>query len=954
MKKLYGLLFFLILCLFRFSITLSAQTWEQYIGTEMWEEGGAIATTKDKGFIVAGRQEAQVYVRRMDQDGALLWENTYLGENPPKEDIAFAIIQTLDGGFALTGQMGLSDALNFDVFLLKIDANGEQEWIRSFGGPDKDVGYSLAQTEDQGFIVAGAYGITFENDADQTLTSSMYLIKTNATGTTDWIKRYGDTLDDYATSVIPLPNGDFAVHGIKGVPERGVEYAYLRVEASGDSLWTKTYGTALDDDWATSAISTGDGGFLQTGYTFGTGTYLIRYQENGDTLWTQHYGASNTFFQDIALGENGIIYNLSTNLDADEDFILTAIDVSNGEELWSKEIGKSTQNERSVAITTATDKGIVLLGSANRFDQLDLVLVKTNEEGNSLNFHAIGEVFIDEMPDCSSTDGIPLKDWLIEAKGANTYYTYTDENGQYDLLLDIGTYEVRVIPASDYWQPCVEEVIVEATDFGETIINFGVKKEERCPYLLVDISTPFLQPCATTIYTISYENKGTNDAVNPVIELTFPTELEVLSSSLLWQQAGKFYTFLTEETLAPFEKRTFQVEAFLDCEVVLGATHTVKAHIFPDALCTLPNEAWNEASLEVQATCQEESDSVELVIKNVGEDMDSAAAFTVIEDLVILKQGQVDLEKNDSLRLLFPANGKTYRVEAQQARWHPGNSRPAISIEGCTTDNTEISLGFVTQFYEDDGNAFISIDAQENLETLANNRLIAAPKGIGIDRLIDPKEDIEYQISFPIFKIGEDSLMRLVIRDSLSEYVDLTTFQAGTSSHEYRVELTETGILKFVFEDIIVPAQDTIYGFVKFRIGQKASNQEGLLIENKVGFYRDYELPERYFAYQHNTAKIVLEVNESTDVETIELDQQAIMIYPNPVQKQLAISCYHQVNCLTSIQLYTANGQLIMASGLKEAQEDFQLDFQELPNGLYSLLIATEKGVQYEKILVLR
>jgi len=337
MKNLLALFLFLLSSFLLFPIALSAQTWERYIGTEVWEEAGAITTTKDKGMVVAGRKGAQVYVRRLDQDGHLIWENTYLGENPPKEDIAFDIIQTIDGGFALTGRMGLLESSNYNVFLLKLDKNGQQEWVRNFGGSDKDIGYSLAQTEDQGFIVAGAYGITIANNADNTKTSSSYLIKTDADGITDWIKIYGDTLDDFANSVIPLPNGELVLHGIKGSSDRGIEYAYMRVAENGDSLWTKTYGTA-SDDWATNAFRTEDGGFLQTGYTFGKGTYLVRYQENGDTLWSRHFGINNTFFQDIALGENRTIYNISTNLDGEnEDVILMAIDL-NGEELWSKEI----------------------------------------------------------------------------------------------------------------------------------------------------------------------------------------------------------------------------------------------------------------------------------------------------------------------------------------------------------------------------------------------------------------------------------------------------------------------------------------------------------------------------------------------------------------------------------------------------------------------------------------
>jgi len=656
--------------------------------------------------------------------------------------------------------------------------------------------------------------------------------------------------------------------------------------------------------------------------------------------------------------------------------------------------------------------------------QSDILLIKTNEEGNSLNFHVRGEVFVEELEDCSSMDGIPLKEWLIEAKGSSTSYTQTDENGQYDLLLDTGTYEVRVIPISPYWQSCVTEKMVIATDFGDSIVNFGVRPEQRCPWMSIDLSTPFLQPCDTATYTISYENQGTNNADAAFIELTFPPELAVVSSDVSWQQLGPLYTFSTEDIIAPFEKHTFQVDALLNCEVLPQATHSVKAHIFPDSLCLLPNENWDGSSLKVVANYQ--ADSIALVIKNIGEKMTTSSSFVVIEDLVILRQGNILLDQNDSLLILLPINDRTYRLEVEQARFHPGTSRPAISIEAFTIDETAVfSTGFVTQFYEDDGDDFISIDAKENTELPANNRLIAAPKGIGANRLIDPKEDIEYQIIFPIYKLDTDSLMRLVIRDSLSEYLDLATFQAGTSSHAYNVQITETGVLKFIFENIPVPLQDTTYGFVKFKIGQKESNQAGLLIENQVRFYRDYDLPATFYIYQHNTGKIVKEenlqstycegmdyeevplkdtisnlsfdiintyevtelpniimekntvvnrngqqilrdtfvahngcdsiviYNSLTDIEEVILAQEAVLVHPNPVQNYLTISCSNQEDFLTSLQLYSSNGQVIKTPILPDFSKNFRLDLQVVPNGLYSLLITTNESIIYAKVLVL-
>ena len=183
----------------------------------------------------------------------------------------------------------LAMILGMFTLLLVSLSNAQQRWERNYGGADGDLGYSVQQTSDGGYVVAG-YTVSF-GDSIQ-----VYLIKTNATGDTLWTRTYGGTSDDYGYSVQQTMDTGYVIAGKTNSFGNFYQVYLIKTNSFGDTLWTRTYGGAGYDD-GRSVQQTSDGGYIVAGWTnsFGDGNqvYLIKTNAQGDTLWTKAYGGTD-------------------------------------------------------------------------------------------------------------------------------------------------------------------------------------------------------------------------------------------------------------------------------------------------------------------------------------------------------------------------------------------------------------------------------------------------------------------------------------------------------------------------------------------------------------------------------------------------------------------------------------------------------------------------------------
>jgi len=170
--------------------------------------------------------------------------------------------------------------------------NAQVTFQKTFGGTNVDYAYSVQQTVDEGYIIAG-YTTSFGAG-----NRDVYLVRTDVEGTTLWTKTFGESDTDYAYTVQQTTDGGFIIGAHSGSFGAGSHDVYLiKCDANGEIVWTKVYGGSSADG-AYSIQQTVDGGYIISAHvnSFGAGlhdVYLIKTDAQGDTLWTKIYGGSN-------------------------------------------------------------------------------------------------------------------------------------------------------------------------------------------------------------------------------------------------------------------------------------------------------------------------------------------------------------------------------------------------------------------------------------------------------------------------------------------------------------------------------------------------------------------------------------------------------------------------------------------------------------------------------------
>jgi len=208
------------------------------------------------------------------------------------DDIALDIQQTNNGGYIVTGETGSFGAGVSDIFLVKLNKNGDISWSKTYGGTNSEYGNSVIQTIDNGYIITG-WTSSFGSGGEDA-----FLIKTDANGDTLWTRTYGGASSDPGRSVLQNADGSYIIAGAVMSYGQGYWDVYLiKTDINGNLLWTKTYG-GTDQDWGYRVAQTSDNGYIITGFTrsFGAGDadiYFIKKDSKGDTLWTKTYGGSN-------------------------------------------------------------------------------------------------------------------------------------------------------------------------------------------------------------------------------------------------------------------------------------------------------------------------------------------------------------------------------------------------------------------------------------------------------------------------------------------------------------------------------------------------------------------------------------------------------------------------------------------------------------------------------------
>jgi hypothetical protein len=242
------------------------------IGGSYSEVARAIIQTTDGGYAVAGWTTsfgaggADVYVVKLDGSGNIQWTRTIGGGN---DDYGYSIIRTSDGGYAVAGATKSFGAGITDVYVVNLDGSGNIQWTRTIGGAYEDNGYSIIRTSDGGYAVAGWTWSFGAGGYD------VYVVKLDGSGNIQWTRTIGGVSDDRGYSIIRTSDGGYAVAGTTKSFGAGYRDVYVvKLDGSGNIQWTRTIEGDGDEE-GYSIIRTSDGGYAVAGETLSFDAELI-------------------------------------------------------------------------------------------------------------------------------------------------------------------------------------------------------------------------------------------------------------------------------------------------------------------------------------------------------------------------------------------------------------------------------------------------------------------------------------------------------------------------------------------------------------------------------------------------------------------------------------------------------------------------------------------------------
>jgi hypothetical protein len=357
--------------------------WTKTFGDTGFDLGYSVQQTSDNGYIITGQTAPlgvpldNVFLIKTDSLGDTLWTKS-IGATVHSER-GYSVRQTLDGGYIIAGNKVTYEPDTFDILLIKTDSLGSTQWTKTYGGDSIDEAYSIQQTSDHGYIIAGctrSYGAG---------NSDAYLIKTDSLGDTLWTKTFGGFSSDKAYSVQQTADDGYIITGTTYSFGAGEYDIYLiKTHFSGYPMWTKTIG-GPESEGGNSVLQTVDHGYVVAGYThsYGAGeddVYLVKTDSLGDTLWTRVFGGAeyDNGFSVHQIADDGYIITGATNSfgAGAYDIYLIKTDPAGYPE-WTKTIG-GPDIDAGRSVQQTEDEGYIIVGYTRSYGagEIDVYLIK--------------------------------------------------------------------------------------------------------------------------------------------------------------------------------------------------------------------------------------------------------------------------------------------------------------------------------------------------------------------------------------------------------------------------------------------------------------------------------------------------------------------------------------------------------------------------------------------------
>ena len=363
------------------------KVWEDSFGGRGADGGNDVLGTSDGGYISVGYTNAygsgknDVWIIKTDFNGEKQWSRVYGGK---LDDYGWGVTESDDGGYVIAGETFSFGSGQSDIYLLKIDSNGNMKWNTTFGGLAEDVAYSVVNSNDGGFIVAAQTKSYGKGGSDG------MIVKFDSKGIKQWNRLFGGKGLDYLKSItVDSLKGYILAGGSRSFNDGDNQGWVLSVNNDGYPRWEKTYGDVGEDGF-NMITRTKDGGFVAVGSSasfFSKGmkdVIMIKLDSAGQKLWMNLYGGrENDIGNAVNECKDGgfIIAGETTSYGKGKSDILLIKTDQLGIEKWKTTVG-SVGVDIGNSVQELTKGGYIISGTSTISNlSFDSILIKTDKQG---------------------------------------------------------------------------------------------------------------------------------------------------------------------------------------------------------------------------------------------------------------------------------------------------------------------------------------------------------------------------------------------------------------------------------------------------------------------------------------------------------------------------------------------------------------------------------------------
>jgi Secretion system C-terminal sorting domain len=795
------------------------------------------------------------------QTPAIKWQATYGGSST---DNLSGMVPTPDGGCIAAGSATSTNGYvtgnhgGQDVWVTKIDVNGNLQWQKSYGGTLSDACFEISATNDGGYVVAGR---SASSDGDVALnkgSDDYWIFKIDGAGNLLWEKTYGGSQSEMARSCVQAPDGNYYVMGSTNSTNGDVtgnhgsgDFWVLKLDTIGNLIWQKALGgTGAELGWRVQP--TADGGALTIGTTASAdgdvvslnhGSYdiwIVKLDSSGSIQWEKCYGGSaGDDGNSISLTSDGGFLasghssssngDLTSNYGADDIWLIKADSVGNIQ--WQKSFGGSGQ-DWSID-TRQTANGEYLISGRTGSSDNDVSFNHGGNDAWAARLDTAANIIWERCFGGSSHD--EGKDFIETSTGEYFFSSFTT-SADGDVIGNNGSYDFWVLRLTKDYNRITGKTFL---DFNSNqlfdgsdipLVNHKVTESTTSRICFSDINGD---------YSLTLTDTGT---------FTVETDSVHYFAAQPTSHSVNFASFSLVDSLNNFSLAP------------TASINDVKVTLTPLGLFRPGRKAYYGVNYANTGTS-----FINGVIKFMPDtiltyDSASVAPATIAADTITWNLG-----------LLAPFQSGFFYVRfiVDSTAMADSSLMTNILIEPVagdadTTNNFDGWQSVITTSY-DPNNKLV------NDEVLSTSELASSPW-------------LEYVINFQ--NTGNDTAFVIHVHDTLPAELNVQTFELLSSSHTMALNYdNDTRLMDFGFDNILLPDSTTnearSHGYVHFRIKPFNSLAAGTLIRNTAHIYFDFNAPVA-------TNAAVTAITTTSGLQPLSFPE-ALTVYPNPVEDFLIV-----------------------------------------------------------------